>query len=72
MEECYGSVSVEALAAHDLIYPTDLLADILAGQRGAPAKVAAAPDTVSTVLDEEAILDRGDTVVALRRPRRQA
>ncbi|MGB3676821.1 MAG: ImmA/IrrE family metallo-endopeptidase, partial [Candidatus Nanopelagicales bacterium] len=33
MEECYGSVSAEALAAHDLIYPTDLLADILAGQR---------------------------------------
>lgn len=72
MEECYGSVSVEALAAHDLIYPTDLLADILAGQRGAPAKVAAAPDTASAVLDDGAILDRGDTVVALRRPRRQA
>ena len=72
MEECYGSVSVEALAAHDLIYPTDLLADILAGQREAPARVTAAPNTASTVLDDEAILDRGDTVVALRRPRRQA
>jgi Zn-dependent peptidase ImmA (M78 family) len=72
MEECYGSVSVEALAAHDLIYPTDLLADILAGQRDAPARVTAAPETASAVLDDEAVLDRGDTVVQLRRPRRQA
>ncbi|MDY6996758.1 MAG: DNA-binding protein, partial [Actinomycetota bacterium] len=72
MEECYGSVSVEALAAHDLIYPTDLLADILAGQREAPARVTAAPETASAVLDDGAILDRGDTVVQLRRPRRQA
>ena len=69
MEECYGSVSAEALAAHDLIYPTDLLADILAGQRGAPT---AAPESIPAVPDDLAELDRGDTVVQLRRPRRQA
>lgn len=69
MEECYGSVSAEALAAHDLIYPTDLLADILAGQRGAPT---AAPETAPALPDDLAELDRGDTVVQLRRPRRQA
>jgi hypothetical protein len=69
MEECYGSVTAEALAAHDLIYPTDLLADILAGQRGAPT---AAPESIPAVPDELAELDRGDTVVQLRRPRRQA
>lgn len=69
MEECYGSVAAEALAAHDLIYPTDLLADILAGQRGAPT---AAPESIPAVPDDLAELDRGDTVVQLRRPRRQA
>jgi IrrE N-terminal-like domain len=69
MEECYGSVTAEALAAHDLIYPTDLLADILAGQRGAPT---AAPESIPAVPDDLAELDRGDTVVQLRRPRRQA
>jgi hypothetical protein len=69
MEECYGAVSAEALAAHDLIYPTDLLADILAGQRGAPT---AAPETAPALPDDLAELDRGDTVVQLRRPRRQA
>lgn len=35
VEACYGATSVEMLAALDLIFPADLLADILAGQRGA-------------------------------------
>lgn len=68
MEECYGSVAPDALAAQDLIYPTDLLADFLAGQRGAPGPAAASPAPVV----DQAVTDRGDTVVALRPSRRQA
>lgn len=68
MEECYGSVAPDALAAHDLIYPSDLLADFLAGQRGAPSTAVTPPAPVV----EQAVTDRRDTVVALRPSRRQA
>ncbi|ETZ96677.1 hypothetical protein I547_7611 [Mycobacterium kansasii 824] len=68
MEECYGSLTPDALAAHDLIYPTDLLADFLAGQRGAPAR----RDYAGPPVADQAVTDRGDTVVALRPSRRQA
>lgn len=62
MGVCYaGADSAEALAAHDLIYPTDLLADILAGQGDAPGRTPAAYTTA------EAGADRGQTVVPLRR-----
>lgn len=37
IEACYGASSPDMLGALDLIFPTDLLADILAGQRGATA-----------------------------------
>jgi Zn-dependent peptidase ImmA (M78 family) len=62
MGVCYaGADSAEALAAHNLIYPTDLLADILAGQGDAPGRTPAARAA------EEAGADRGQTVVPLRR-----
>ncbi|MBN7315805.1 ImmA/IrrE family metallo-endopeptidase [Mycobacteroides abscessus subsp. massiliense] len=38
IEACYGATSAVELAAHNLIFPTDLLSDFLAGQRGAPPK----------------------------------
>ncbi len=67
MGVCYaGADSAEALAAHNLIYPTDLLADILAGQGDAPGRTPAAYTTA------EAGADRGQTVVPLRRAPRQA
>ncbi|OBG81717.1 DNA-binding protein [Mycobacterium sp. E802] len=67
MGVCYaGADSAEALAAHNLIYPTDLLADILAGQGDAPGRTPAAHATA------EAGADRGQTVVPLRRAPRQA
>jgi hypothetical protein len=66
---CYGASSAEMLAAHDLMFPTDLLSDILAGQRGARASNAPRTDGHRTVDP-----DRSDTVVPLdrSRPRRQA
>ncbi|OBJ92029.1 DNA-binding protein [Mycobacterium gordonae] len=70
MEQCYGTLTSEALAAHDLIYPADLLADFLAGQRAAPGPAAVSPP-VPPVADA-VVPDRGDTVVALRPSRRQA
>lgn len=67
MGVCYaGADSAEALAAHNLIYPTDLLADILAGQGDAPGRTPAAHATAETGAD------RGQTVVPLRRAPRQA
>lgn len=58
---CYGGAdSAEALAPYNLIFPTDLLADILAGQADAPGKAGA---DSSRMPDQE----RGNTVVALRR-----
>lgn len=69
MEQCYGSVAPDALAAHDLIYPGDLLADFLAGQRGAPGPAAPASPPPAA---EQVVADRGDTVVAMRPSRRQA
>ncbi|MGC7327508.1 DNA-binding protein, partial [Mycobacteroides abscessus subsp. abscessus] len=41
IEECFGASSAVELAVHDLIFPTDLLADFLTGQRGTPPKSAA-------------------------------
>lgn len=68
MGVCYaGADSAEALAAHNLIYPTDLLADILAGQGDAPGRTTAAHTTAAN-----AGVDRGETVVPLRRAPRQA
>jgi len=61
IEACYGASSSDMLSALDVMYPRDLLADILAGQRGAvaprPPRVdfALAPGTADT--------DRADTVV---------
>lgn len=75
VEACYGVASAEALAAHDLIFPGDLLADILAGQRRAPATrpaqlgIARPP---AAVVDTCVPVERDDTVVPLRRPRRRA
>lgn len=69
IEECYGSVAPDALAVHDLIYPADLLADFLAGQRAAPSSAAAPP---AAPVADQVVADRGDTVVALRPSRRQA
>ena len=66
MEVCYGTSAVEALAAHDLIYPTDLLADILAGQRG-----TAAPMPVVTPAAAHDAVPGGANVVALHRKRQQ-
>ncbi|WP_085266397.1 helix-turn-helix domain-containing protein [Mycolicibacter longobardus] len=67
IEICYGTSSAEALSAHALIYPTDLLADMLAGQRGdAPAAPSAPPPVSSTGVVS------GDNVVALRRKQQQA
>ncbi len=67
MGVCYaGADSAEALAAHNLIYPTDLLADILAGQGDAPGRTTAAQTAAG------AGADRGQTVVPLRRTPRQA
>jgi len=67
MGVCYaGADSAEALAAHNLIYPTDLLADILAGQGDAPGRTPASHTAA------EAGAERGQTVVPLRRTPRQA
>ena len=67
MGVCYaGADSAEALTAHNLIYPTDLLADILAGQGDAPGRTPVSHATA------EAGADRGQTVVPLRRAPRQA
>lgn len=64
---CYGATSAEMLAAHDLIFPTDVLADILAGQRGASATRTARVEAAAAAVP-------GDTVVPLdrTRSRRQA
>lgn len=34
LEGCYGTSSARELAAHGLIFPADVIADVLAGQRG--------------------------------------
>lgn len=73
IEACYGATSADMLAALDLIFPADLLADILAGQRGATAPRPARLDVaVSTVAGS----GRGDAVVVAAterfRSRRQA
>ncbi len=60
VEACYGATSVDMLAALDLIFPADLLADILAGQRGASAP---RPARVDVALAPVGGTDRGDTVV---------
>ena len=70
VEACYGVTSAEALAAHDLVLPADLLADILAGQRGAPTPRPTHVDIAVAAASTGA--ERGDTVVPLHRPRRQA
>jgi Zn-dependent peptidase ImmA (M78 family) len=67
MEACYGTSAVDALAAHELIYPTDLLADILAGQRGAAAPLPARPPSARA----EDKVPAGANVVALHRKRQQ-
>lgn len=71
IQACYGASSAEMLSAHDLMFPTDLLADILAGQRGAPAGRAPRADAAATAIPDT---DRTDTVVAFdrARSRRQA
>lgn len=73
IEACYGATSADMLAALDLIFPADLLADILAGQRGASAP---RPPRVDVALAPVAGTDRGDTVVVAAserfRSRRQA
>lgn len=68
MEACYGTSAADALVAHELIYPTDLLADILAGQRGAAAPVSAAPQYAARHDDD---VPTGANVVALDRKRQQ-
>lgn len=60
VEACYGASSTDFLAALDLIYPRDLLADILAGQRGATAP---RPPRVDVAVAPGAATDRADTVV---------
>jgi transcriptional regulator with XRE-family HTH domain len=71
IQSCYGATSAEMLAAHDLMFPTDLLSDILAGQRGAPASHM---PRVDIAMPRTPDADRSDTVVAFdrARPRRQA
>ena len=70
IEACYGTASAEALAAHALIFPTDLLADILAGQRDKPATrthhdgVKTPPASADTA---DTASGRGETVVPLHR-----
>lgn len=73
IQACFGATSADMLAALDLIFPTDLLADILAGQRGAPSPRLPRVDvSVAPVADA----DRGAAVVVAAsdrfRSRRQA
>lgn len=73
VQACYGATSTDMLAALDLIFPADLLADILAGQRGARAP---RPLRIDVAMAPVGDTDRGDTVVvaasARFRSRRQA
>lgn len=73
IEACYGATSADMLAALDLIFPADLLADILAGQRGATAP---RPARIDIALAPAAGPERGDAVVVAAserfRSRRQA
>jgi len=63
MGVCYAEAdSAEALVAHNLIYPTHLLADILAGQGNAPGQ-----SQTEHARTANAGVARGDTVVPLRR-----
>jgi Zn-dependent peptidase ImmA (M78 family) len=68
MEECYGSADPDTLSAQKLIYPADLLADMLAGQRDAPGRAVSTPVAVASGADDAAVPGGGGTVVQLRRP----
>ncbi len=72
IQRCYGASSATMLAAHDLMFPTDLLSDFLAGQRGAPTAAAAPRGDIAVA--EGAAIEAGNTVVSFDRfrPRRQA
>ncbi|WP_458317559.1 ImmA/IrrE family metallo-endopeptidase [Mycolicibacterium brisbanense] len=73
IEACYGTASAEALTAHNLMFPADLMADVLAGQREAPARTrlrAARPRTSDG--GDDASPEAGQTVVPFERARRQA
>lgn len=73
IEACYGATTADMLGALDLIFPPDLLADILAGQRGAIAPRPARLDVA--VIPAGDTDHRGAVVVAASerfRSRRQA
>ncbi|AYE99580.1 DNA-binding protein (plasmid) [Mycobacterium paragordonae] len=74
IEACYGTASAEALMAHNLIFPADLMADVLAGQRDAPGRARLRVARVKSAGDGdgEGPGDGGQIVVPFERARRQA
>lgn len=68
VQRCYGASSADMLAAHELMFPADLLSDFLAGQRGAPSRTSSRP-APSPVSDADGDGAEYGTVVQLSRIR---
>jgi hypothetical protein len=59
VERCFGATTVPMLGPHNLIWPQDVLEDLLAGQRPAPPVASEEPSRVPKAGGDDVVVDFG-------------
>lgn len=59
VERCFGATNVTMLAPHNLIWPQDVMEDLLAGQRQAPTSMPLEPQREPDAAAREVVVDFG-------------